>query len=191
MVEGLVGGVLRDEDDKPEVEAPEALAGCAAHVDRSRDWMLKTNILLALLVVCSSAQADDDVLLKAVAFALTGSDGGHVTAVDWDQCVFRVEQVNFSETYHLNNIDPTRLRFEQSKSTTQYADISYFVEVSLFGKGTVYEFLSPFEDKGGAPLMQGGVASYQLHLPTREYQRVVEAWKYIYSHGCKGKISSS
>jgi Tn3 transposase DDE domain len=27
MAEGLLGGILGDEDDKPEVEAPEALAG--------------------------------------------------------------------------------------------------------------------------------------------------------------------
>jgi hypothetical protein len=50
------------------------------------------------------------------------SDGGHVTAVDWDQCVFRVEQVNFSETYHLNNIDPTRLT-----GFNDYPEISFMM----------------------------------------------------------------
>jgi hypothetical protein len=30
MAEGLVGGILGEEDEKPEVEAPEALAGAEA-----------------------------------------------------------------------------------------------------------------------------------------------------------------
>lgn len=151
---------------------------------------MKRTILLALLVACGTAQAADEVLLKAVSFALTGTDDGHVTVVDRNQCVFRVDEAHVSETYHLNSVDPKRLTFEHFKSTSQYGDISYFVDVSIFGEGTVYEILGHFEDTSGAPPMQGATASHQLRLPTREYERVVRAWKYIYSHGCKGRASS-
>ena len=155
-----------------------------------RGTVLKAIALMTLLLTLGTAQAADETLLKAVTFALTGTDDAHVTALDWDQCVFRVEEVNVTETYHLGNVDPARTTFERVKSTSEYGDVSYFVDVSIFGEGTVYEILSRFEDKTGAPLIKRESASDQLRLATHEYERVVRAWKYIYLHGCKGHPSS-
>jgi hypothetical protein len=152
--------------------------------------ILKAKALTVLLLTFGTAQGADDRLLKAVTFALTGMDDAHVTALDWDQCVFRVDEVNVTETYHLGNVDPARTTFARGRSTSQYGDVSYFVDVSIFGEGTVYEILSRFVDKNGAPLIKRESASDQLRLVTREYERVVRAWKYIYLNGCKGRQSS-
>jgi hypothetical protein len=146
--------------------------------------------LVALLLACGTAQAAGDVLLRAVTFALTGSDNESVSVLDRVHCIFRMEEINFIEIYYLNNVDPARLDIHQVQLKMPNGNIATWVEVSLFGDRTVYES-RPYPGK--ECLMGCGgdkEANHRLKLTTREDERVVRAWKYIYSHGCTGSKSS-
>jgi hypothetical protein len=71
---------------------------------------------LATVLIASPAIAEDDVLLQAVGFAITGSDDAKVLAVDRAKCIFRVESNYLENTspsrfgvFYLNNVQVDRL----------------------------------------------------------------------------------
>ena len=142
---------------------------------------------LVLLLAPAQAIAADDILLQAVSFAITGSDGSKVTAIDRAQCVFKVE----NDTYFLNNVYVDRI-FIRS--------LNLFAMVELHGKKKVVDQYSPAV-RGteaassrllGEPSAKGkttAAADKTLMIPTTETERVVKAWEYIYANGCQGATS--
>ena len=111
-----------------------------------------------------------------------------------------MERKQSKQTFKLNNIDPARIVIEPF--TTTFKDgrtPDYFVDISVFGEGVVWELNGP--DKHKYVHLDGTIEyfntlphyeanTHQIRLGTREYERVVRAWKYIYAHGCAGRKSS-
>jgi hypothetical protein len=129
----------------------------------------------------TTAPADDSALLKAVAFALTGEDGAHVTVVDRANCIFQYVDNNTLFTLHLNNIDVARMAIQRDGE---------MVNVTIFGESVVADWAPG----GGQPsFLEATTPGHVTHFGFRyavEYQRTVRAWKFIYSHGCTGHKSS-
>jgi hypothetical protein len=119
--------------------------------------------LACAFAVCASAA--DDTLLQAVSFVITGSDASPVTVVDRAQCIFKVGDT----TYFFNNIDTGRLSWSRWENGFG-AKWTYF---ELHGKDKVVE-----NDKGAA-------TDRTVRVPSGEKDRLLRAWQYIYSHGCK------
>jgi hypothetical protein len=70
-------------------------------------------IVLAVGVSCvSPAMAEIDVFIRAVGFALTGSDNTEPKALDRKNCVFQIGE----GTYRLNNVQTDRLLFKRGYS---------------------------------------------------------------------------
>jgi len=157
---------------------------------------MKHAILLALLLACGTAQATEDALLKAVAFALTADDATPVWADNRANCVFRLENMgatrNGTYIYYLNNIDPTRTAIAPYATFHEGRAISESLHVDLFGERTIREYRFPAFKIGEMAMhaSRGEETKVTLELDTREHERVARAWKYIYSHGCKGHKSS-
>jgi len=150
------------------------------------------------LMIGPAAYAADDVLLQAVSFALTGSDGSKVVAVDRAQCIFKID----NETYFLNNIYVDRISVRNWSNKLG----NFWATVDLHGKKKVFEQFTP------APVFTGSESDrlsmsinpnyfaeakartsastdYTLRVETRESDRLLKAWQYIYANGCKGMTS--
>ena len=127
----------------------------------------------------SMTDADNATLLKAVAFALTGDDSTHVS--DWPDCVFQIKVGSPVEvlTFHMNNIDPARIRITDGG------------DIHIAGEGVVL-------DEYGKDSLSAATAlavlthhdQWTITTHTTEPDRLLRAWKYIYSHGCQGQKSS-
>jgi hypothetical protein len=142
--------------------------------------------------------AADGILLKAVGFALTGTDNANVQIIDPPNCVFGIG----SEVFHLNNVEIDRMPIQEFEEKTAYA-VTRFVKIELHGDSTVYEnttqlqydpqneFLRILKEKSPSDFEPKHVSSneHMLRLQTVEKDRVIRAWQYIYSHGCSGKKS--
>jgi hypothetical protein len=156
-------------------------------------------LTLALIASPSLAPAGTDVFLKALAFALTGNDGAEIGIKDRENCVFRLVghsnhgdgNTPSEEVFHLNNVDLDRIKFQEYASKLTSGVTTKYVEVSLFGEDTVYEDRAIYVWKD-LNTSTGPTKSTNetLVIYTDEYARLVRAWTYIYSHGCKGKKSS-
>jgi hypothetical protein len=166
---------------------------------------LRLFLFLGFLQPVAHAIAADEVLLRAVGFGVTGSDDAKVEVIDASNCVFRVK----TEVFHLNNVQVDRLQVQSWKATNAFGE-RHYVTVALHGDATVYE-------KTDAPLLverssdNANMKEFErlmrksqpdafkpsrtvsnertLELATSEYDRVVRAWQYIYSHGCNGSKS--
>ncbi|MFI4890952.1 MAG: TIGR02281 family clan AA aspartic protease [Steroidobacterales bacterium] len=127
-----------------------------------------------------------DVLLKAVAFALAGDDTTHVEA--GTDCTFQIPVFAATLTFHLNNVDPARIRFERPNLHSQ-------TRVQIFGERVVVDRDGEASDETmiGGRYYDGGLTHYTTFIivaHTTEYQRMLRAWRYIYAHGCDGMKSS-
>jgi clan AA aspartic protease (TIGR02281 family) len=126
-----------------------------------------------------------DVLLKAVAFGLTGDDTTKVEAET--DCTFQISVFAATLTFHLNNVDPTRTRFENPNSYSE-------TRVQIFGERVVVDRNgAAIYDHTGGGSYDGGLTHYTTFIivaHTTEYQRMLRAWRYIYTHGCDGMKSS-
>jgi hypothetical protein len=76
---------------------------------------------LVSIAAIAPSRADQDVLLTAVSFALTGYDTAHVEVIDRVNCVFMINGKRLNgrlvgEVFHLNNIDVDRLAIEDWKN---------------------------------------------------------------------------
>jgi hypothetical protein len=153
-------------------------------------------VSLILISLAASARADTDAFLSAVMFALTGSDKVTIQIVDRPNCVFLLtteygDGKIVGETYHLNNVDVDRIKIEQWHNS-----YSQWIQTELHGDSVVYErrLMKP-----GALLpksfpnidlpSQTSSNSTTLTIYSNELERLSHAWKYVYSHGCKGKKS--
>jgi hypothetical protein len=151
-------------------------------------------VCLLWVTVTGSAHGEVDVLMRAVGFALTGSDDAEPKAIDRENCVFALK----NDIFHLNNIETDRITLQPYKY-----GISDYVIVSLHGDEVIYETTTqPMHDDGSElmqllkeknpELFQSRHLTYNEHsitLSTADEARVSRAWQYIYSHGCIGKKS--
>jgi hypothetical protein len=151
--------------------------------------VVRAVVALILLTFLAPPARADDILLQAVSFAITGSDGSNVTAIDRAQCVFKVE----NDTYFLNNVYVDRI------SIRKFEFVGAMVE--LHGKKKVVD--SPPAKHTGSALdkmmmqdhpddFKGGrtaASDKTIMVYTNESDRLVKAWEYIYANGCKGATS--
>jgi hypothetical protein len=153
-----------------------------------------------------TAHSEVDVFLRAVGFALTGSDDADPKVVgDRANCVFAITNARWSDSdglYHLNNVHIDRIKIEgwQRKWPTY---LEQWVTVELHGDEMVFEKTSePPKDDGSTFMRELRMANpdmfnphhytykeTDLHLMTSDQGRVKRAWDYIYTHGCTGKRS--
>jgi hypothetical protein len=126
---------------------------------------LRIAICLFFLLVPVRATAGDDALLQAVSFVITGSDASPVTVIERVQCVFKVDDT----TYFFNNMDMGRLHWSRWTNKLGHEWMTF----ELHGKRKVAENA------------QGSVTDRTLTVMSGERDRLLRAWQYIYSHGCK------
>lgn len=103
--------------------------------------MRRLAFALTVLTGLASPSHARDALTATVAFALTGSDGADVVALDPALCVFVVDPRTVAgrklgAMYYLNNTELDRLHFEPSSNT-----FSRWVQVELHGVEEVYGIL--------------------------------------------------
>jgi len=157
----------------------------------------------ALVLAAPSALAQSNTFQNAVAFALTGSDATPVRVVDQANCVFMVNPKTengrvVGEVFHLNNVQTDRISIQPWENVA-----ARWVQVELRGSSTVYEYTGAYNVDATNPVvtpeqqekLQSLVqprqsASFTLKLYTTETDRMVRAWHYIYSNGCKGSRSA-
>jgi hypothetical protein len=145
------------------------------------------------------ADAESDVFLKTVAFALTANDETGVEPIDQGDCVFRVN----NEIYRLNNVRLDRLRFQDQVRTLRNRQHRVTL-VLLSGETTVQETIYEGVDENNnemtpevmQELKENFPDVFKAHntrlnrvilvLPTDDGRRVRDAWQFIYSRGCSG-----
>lgn len=156
--------------------------------------------ITSVVFSCPSVSANDDVLLRAVGFSVTGSDDADAKILNRANCVFRVG----NDTYHFNNIDTDRLNMKNWEQKFP-AYIRHFTSIELHGDNIVYETVvePQFKADGTAnmeaykkampELFKTQHFSYReraLEIDTNEPERLARAWTYIYSNGCTSAKSS-
>jgi hypothetical protein len=163
--------------------------------------MRRTGIALVVcssLVTVSANATEPDVFMRAVGFALTGSDDADPRAIDRANCIFELKD----EIFRLNNIHTDRIEIQGREQKSAYGTRRW-VTVSLHGDEVVYETTRKPMTDDGSKFMQELKQSmpelfkphrevskeHQLQLETGDQNRVARAWTYIYSHGCAGKKS--
>jgi uncharacterized protein YecT (DUF1311 family) len=147
----------------------------------------------------NAAHSEVDVLLRAIGFALTGSDDADPNVIgNRTNCVFAIG----NNLYHLNNVQTDRLTFQGWETKTAYG-IRQSITVELHGDDVVFEETQHGAIDDGSAFMSQLHAQnptwfeshhytykeHELELRTNDMDRVKRAWQYIYSHGCTGKQS--
>jgi hypothetical protein len=178
--------------------------------------MTKLPIVIVFLIsaFAGASAFADDTLLRAVGFALTGSDDTKVRVVNRASCVFEIDHPNVrpnsggvsAEVFHLNNIHVERIAIQGWVQKNAFGE-TRTVTVDLHGEGVMYEETREAGDTQGVPTevlenirrSPGGPEwfvrhvnnsnSRQLTLYTSETERAERAWQYIYANGCVGKKS--
>jgi hypothetical protein len=141
--------------------------------------------------------AETDLLLRAVGFALTGSNDADVEVIgDRAGCVFAIK----NQVFRLNNVYADRIKIQASQR--QWLGVlEQRVTVELHGDEIVFEeTVEPPKDDGSELLREMRAKSpsmfephhytytrYEFFLSTNDHDGVKRAWQYIYSHGCAGK----
>ena len=154
-------------------------------------------MLTLIFASCVTARAETDVFMRAVGFALTGSDDADPKVIgDRAPCVFAIK----NDIFRLNNVHTDRITIQ---GWQRQQGLEQWVTVELHGDDVVFEETTePLEDDGSETIRQLRVAmpdaftshhntykEHELHLNTNDQDRVKTAWQYIYSHGCTGKQS--
>ena len=156
-----------------------------------------TACILTLLAI-PTARGETNVFMRAVGFALTGSDDAEPRVIDRANCVFAVK----NDVYRLNNVHVDRIKVQGWQQQKPWG-LDQWVTVELHGDDIVFEETTdPMKDDGSEFTRQLRVASpdmfkshhntykeHELHLDTNDQDRVTRAWTYIYGHGCTGKQS--
>jgi clan AA aspartic protease (TIGR02281 family) len=150
-------------------------------------------------VVLAASPSSYEVQLKAVQFALIGDQGGEaeVQVLNMKSCDFRIVRYPLpnlggsvtEEVFHLNNVDPSRTTIEKFVDFTSAANGD--VTFTLFGEqvvAEVYNRWTQMDKTDGRSWQQ--YRQISRTIPTRDYQRTIRAWEYIYTHGCTGSRSS-
>lgn len=117
---------------------------------------------------------DPDALLKAINFALTGSDGGGFIFSDRQKCTVLHLYDKAAVFYYLNSVQYDRLQIRWYQVKYSYeATAQDWVEVELHGDQPVFEENESKE------------IDHTVKFRSAEHDRVGRAWRFIYSHGCK------
>jgi hypothetical protein len=136
-------------------------------------------------------------LLRAVGFALTGSDDADPKVIDRANCVFAIK----NELFRLNNVYTDRLKIQVRQRQRRLGVLEQSVTVELHGDEIIFEkTVEPPKDDGSELIRQMRVESpemfkphhyaytqYELFLATNDQDGVKRAWQYVYRHGCTGK----
>jgi hypothetical protein len=152
-------------------------------------------LMAGSMLASGPVRGEPDVLMRAVGFALTGSDDAEPKAIDRANCVFAIK----NDMFRLNNVHTDRIVIRTWKNTSGGS----WVLVALHGDSTVYEHTEePLKDDGSSFMnfvRQNSPGAFkpqrtthkehELTLSTPDQDRVTRAWQYIYSHGCVGKKS--
>jgi hypothetical protein len=147
-------------------------------------------VLGALLLVSGAAHSETDVLLRAVGFALTGSDDADPKVIDRASCVFAIDKGDKNEVFHLNNVQTDRITIRIQERAGMR-----LVVVGLHGDEVVVDETSTPKDEQARQNNEALNAKpshnkeTQVDLGDTDLARVRRAWQYIYSHGCTGKQS--
>ena len=140
--------------------------------------------------------AETDAFMRAVGFALTGSDKADLKVIDRASCVFAIK----NELFRLNNVYTDRIKI-QERQRQSFGALEQWVTVTLQGDEIVFEkTVQPPLDDGSELMRQMRVQSpsmfephhysytlHELHRATNDQDEVKRAWQYVYSHGCTGK----
>jgi hypothetical protein len=144
--------------------------------------------------------AQNDSLIRAVGFALTGTDNVQPKVVgDIANCVFAIK----TEMFRLNNVYTDRIKIQGSQDR-RFGKLEQGVTVELYGGEIVFEITVEPPNDDGSELMRHMRAEspemfkphhytytrHELFLPINDQDGVKGAWQYIYSHGCTGKQAS-
>ncbi len=134
--------------------------------------------------------------MRALGFALTGSDDADLKVIDRANCVFAIK----NELFRLNNVYTDRIEI-QGQQRQRLAVLEQWVTVTLHGDEIIFEkTVEPPKDDGSELIRQMRAGSpemfkphhyaytrYELYLATKDQDGLKTAWQYIYSHGCSGK----
>jgi len=158
------------------------------------------SLAIALMACCATlAHSEIDVFMRAVGFALTGSDDADPKSIgDRSKCVFAIK----NNIYHLNNVHVDRIAI-QGWQRKQAWGVEEWVTVGLHGDDIVFEEITdPPNDNGSDAMRQMRTSmpemfkphhytykEHELHLDTNDQDRVKRAWEYVYAHGCIGSKS--
>jgi hypothetical protein len=141
--------------------------------------------------------AETDLLMRAVGFALTGSEDADPKVIgNRASCVFAIK----NELFRLNNVYTDRIKI-QGWQKQRLGILEQGVTVELHGDDIVFEeTVEPPKDDGSELMRQMRVESpsmfephhytytrYELFLSTNDQDGVKTAWQYVYSNGCSGK----
>jgi hypothetical protein len=159
---------------------------------------LLSNVLAAgfVFLLCCPVGAETDEFMRAVGFALTGSDKADLKVIDRAGCVFGTK----NGLFRLNNVYTDRIKI-QGRQRQSFGALEQTVTVTLQGDDIVFEeTVDPPKDDGSELMRQMRVASpemfkphhysytrHELYLTTNDQDGVKTAWQYVYSHGCTGK----
>ena len=163
--------------------------------------MIRGLVVLCALtsaLISSAAHSETDMFMRAVGFALTGSDDADPRVIaNRANCVFAIK----NDVYHLNNVYYDRTRFKGWQRQSSYG-LEKSITVELHGDDVVFEEETTKPVWGLDPasiqrlqvvrpdFFQSHHYTYrQLRFDTGDMDRVKRAWQYIYSHGCTGKRS--
>jgi hypothetical protein len=150
----------------------------------------------AVFLLGGPVWAETDSLMRALGFALTGSDDADLKVIDRANCVFAIK----NELFRLNNVYTDRIEIQGSQK--QWLGVlEQSVTVTLQGAEIVFEeTVEPPKDDGSELTRQMRLESpemfkphhyaytrYELYLPSNDQDGVKTAWQYVYSHGCIGK----
>ena len=92
-------------------------------------------LAVGLILVCGVAHSEPDVLLRAVGFALTGSDDADPKVIgNRANCVFAIK----NDMYHLNNVYYDRIRYKGWQRQSSYG-LEKSITVELHGDDVVFE----------------------------------------------------
>jgi len=145
----------------------------------------------------AAARGETDVFMRAVGFALTGSDDAESKAIDRANCVFAIK----NKIYRLNNVHVDRLNIRGWTCLKGVCEAEHKITVELHGDDIVFEETTePLKDDGSELMKAWRLANpdsfkshhntYKEHVLTlyiEDQDRVTRAWTYIYSHGCTGR----
>jgi hypothetical protein len=180
------------------------------HFDRGRAKDVRIFNACALawfLVFGVAATAETDVLMRAVGFALTGTDDAEPKVIgNRGDCVFTITRATTTsvttDVFHLNSVQTDRINIQGWESKNPVYGIERWVTIELHGDDVVFEETSESKDDGSdfmralheanPNLFKPSHKSYKEHelrLTTNDSGRVKRAWEYIYSHGCVGTHS--
>jgi hypothetical protein len=141
--------------------------------------------------------AETDLLMRAVGFALTGSNDADVRVIgDRASCVFAIK----NELFRLNNVYTDLIKI-QGRQRQSFGALQQSVTVTLQGDDIVFEeTVDPPKDDGSELMREMRAVSpeifkshhytytrHELHLLTNDQDGVKTAWQHVYSHGCNGK----